>query len=234
MNCKVLGTCSNLHILAISLHSLNKRNCKSAGKEWILTISLMASAPTWITENVYVRSPESKTLVDVSVLSLGLFVVLGASFLSYNLTNLAHKFLIKSCGKSDSLWEHCGCACSCHSVKSLVPPVVGWDAQSVNGRCIIAKLGCFLFNGHLGNKLFSTLSCFLSVHSIPLYLCMYYPIFIIWHYLFSHRAGSYFLPYFAFIILIFADSAFECGSFVKSLIKSIFVALFIHKVFEEI
>ena len=52
--------------LKTSYISHTKLTCKI----WILAVCLMATAPSWVTEDIYVWSPISKTLVDISVTML--------------------------------------------------------------------------------------------------------------------------------------------------------------------
>ena len=117
----------------MTLNTFYEANSESGSKVRIFAVGLMTSAPSGVSEYIYVGSPESKALVYVSVVATGLHIVFGTSFGGYRITDFFQKVLIESSGKTDSLREYCGNTRSRNSVKSFVPPVVGIYVKPVDG-----------------------------------------------------------------------------------------------------
>ena len=110
----------------VALQTANELDRHAGGEVWILAIGLHAAAPARIAEEVDVGSPEGQPLVNAALAAAHEFVVFGARFV----------------GKDG------GAAGTCHAMQALVPPVVGWNAQAVDGRRSAQQLRSFLFEGH--------------------------------------------------------------------------------------
>ena len=64
VNCIVLCTCVGLEILVIvTLHTEYVLYTENCIHERILSVSLLTTAPSWVTEDVHVRTPECKLRV---------------------------------------------------------------------------------------------------------------------------------------------------------------------------
>ena len=163
----------------------------------------MSASPSGISEDIYVGSPKCKSLINISVTALRLFIVLSTTFNGDYLTDAAHKLFIKCCRKSDCLREHCCRACTCNAVKRLIPPVISRNSKSFDRGGIITKLAGLLFNGHFRYEFFGSFSCFCSIHSFTsnIYLIYTFPIICINIVLLFHIL---FLSFSAFFILKFA------------------------------
>ena len=114
----------------------------------------MASAPSWITENIYVWCPEGQALVNIMISKLLLHVKFCTRLCRYGITNLLHEIFIKRCCQTNCLWKNCCCAGSCNTVQSLIPPVVRSNSKAFNCWCVIKCLIYLLLKCHLSNQLF--------------------------------------------------------------------------------
>ena len=161
---KVLRAGCGLHIFAVSLHSLDERDAEAGGQIRILAVGLMSAAPSRITENIHIRCPEGQALVDITVSAAALHVVLRTAFLCRHITDFLHHLRIKGGRHSDRLREHGRNTGACNAVQRLIPPVVGWNSETLNGRRIVFQLGCLLLQSHFPNQLLCKCSCCLSVH----------------------------------------------------------------------
>ena len=169
---KMLCTSCSLYNLAVALKTSYNSHAVLCGQVRILTEGLMASAPAGVTEDIYIRCPQSQTLVYIAVLLTGVSIVLCSCFLRGDLSSLLGKFIIEHSRQTDSLREHSCHTGTCQSVYTLVPPVVCGYAQSFNSRCIISQLTCLLLGCHLIGKCFGSFlcrKCFVKVffHDLP-------------------------------------------------------------------
>ena len=150
MHRKMLCAGSCLKVVGvITLNTVNIGYTQSGCKIGILTVGLMTAAPAGISEDIYVGSPEGKSLVNIVIAVFKLHVVLGAALCGYCVAYLFHQLLVEGCCQADGLWED-GCDTrSCHTVKSLVPPVIGSDSKALNRSSRMDHLRHLLFKGHL-------------------------------------------------------------------------------------
>ena len=133
------------HRFPLALYTPYKGFSVFGGKEGVFAVGFVASAPARVTENIDVGRPEGKSLVNIPVAVGGKGVIFCSCFNGGYFCRFFCKGSIKHSRKSDCLREHCGCACTGYSVKSLVPPVVGGDSEALNGGCVIAQLSCLFF-----------------------------------------------------------------------------------------
>ena len=70
------------------LQALNIADSKTAGQIWVFPKRLMSSAPSWISENIDIRCPESQAFIDIRILSLLLHVKLCPCLRRHCITDL--------------------------------------------------------------------------------------------------------------------------------------------------
>ena len=164
MNSKVFCAGCSKHSLGFTLYSFDKRNCHLGNMYRIFAIGFLSSSPSWVSKEVYIRGPDSKSLINISISVLGALVISGSCFNSYAVTNFLHKLCVKSCAKSYRLWKYSSGSTAGKSMKAFIPPVVLRNTKSLNSRSIITQLRCHLIKGHLGYKFFRFFSSFFSFH----------------------------------------------------------------------
>ena len=138
MHCKMLCTCRSFHSFSITLKSFYKSYSKLFGQIRIFPVSFMASAPSGITENIYIGGPECQSFINISVFFTGICIVFCTSFCRYNICHLSYTVSVKCSSHSDCLRKNSCLSRSGHAMKSLIPPVICRDSKSFYGRCIIS------------------------------------------------------------------------------------------------
>ena len=151
-------------MFALSLKALYESNAKAGSQIRVLSIGLMASAPSGITKDVHIRSPVGQSLIDVRVAFLLKFIVFCPAFRRYGIRHTANRLLVKHGRQPDGLWKHGSGTASGHAVQTLVPPVVGRYLQPRYRGRVVAHLGGHLLHRHLFHQFHCFLPCFLSVH----------------------------------------------------------------------
>ena len=164
---KMLCTRGGLHVFATLLHAFDEIDAHSRREEWVLAVGLVASAPARIAENIHVRCPERKSLINVAVAAAALEVVLCSSFVCDDAADLLQRFLVKGRCHADRLREHRGNARARDPVQCLIPPVVRRNPQPLDRGCVKTQLRGLLLDGHLPDELLGALSCFFSGHCHP-------------------------------------------------------------------
>ena len=135
--CKMFCAGSSFHNRSITLKSFYEFHAKSGRQIWILTIGFMPSAPSRISENVYIGGPESKTLVNISVFFCRICIVFCSSLSCNDVANFFHLFIVKYCSHRNCLREH-GChTCSGYSMQCFIPVIVCRNTQSFHGSSIV-------------------------------------------------------------------------------------------------
>ena len=153
VNSKVLCTSSNLKvILVMSLKTFNIANTHTSCKIRIFTKSLLTSSPSWITENIYIRRPECKSLINICIIVLLLHIIFCSSFCRNCICNFLSQIFIKCGSKTNCLWENCSHTSSCNTVKTFIPPIICLDTKTFNSCCMVKCLRNFLIKSHLGYK----------------------------------------------------------------------------------
>ena len=135
--CKMFCAGSSFHNRSITLKSFYEFHAKSGRQIWILTIGFMPSAPSRISENVYIGGPESKTLVNISVFFCRICIVFCSSLSCNDVANFFHLFIVKYCSHRNCLREH-GChTCSGYSMQCFIPVIICRNTQSFHGSSIV-------------------------------------------------------------------------------------------------
>ena len=160
---EVLGAGSDLQVLAVTLQTLDEPHAQAGGQVGILAVGFMAAAPSGVTEDVDVGAPHGQALVNVPILMGSLAVVLGAGLLADDLGDLLVEVLVKDRRQTDGLGEHSGRTCAGYAMERFIPPVVGRDAQTRNGRGVETQLGGLFLQRHLGNQVMRHPAGFVTV-----------------------------------------------------------------------
>ena len=135
---EMLGTACREHILAVALKSLYEGHAETGRKIRIFSVGLMASSPSRVTEDIDVRAPECKSLIDVPVALFARSIVLGTGFGRDNLRDFSEKFFVKHSRQADRLREHGRRSRTGNTMETFVPPVICRNTETIDGRCAIA------------------------------------------------------------------------------------------------
>ncbi len=160
----MLGASRCFQKFSVSLHPLDISGRKSRSQKRILSERFLSASPARIAENVDIRRPKSKSLVDVVIFMLVVLVEFYSCFGGDHIGNCVNPCRIKGCGKRDCVWEYRCRAASCYAMGAFIPPVVCMNSQSFDGGRIVQELGDFFLNGHFCNELFCALVCPCPVH----------------------------------------------------------------------
>ena len=164
MHRKMLRACRGLKVFAISLKPPDKSDPQRSSQVGILTVGFLPSPPSGIAEDVDIRRPEGKALVDIPVAECTVSIVFRASLCRDHITDLPQQLFIKGCPHSHRLGK-AGCrTCPGNAVQTLVPPVIGRDSQTCDLRRIIPELAHFFSNRHFRHERTGPPSCIFSIH----------------------------------------------------------------------
>src|SRR5579875_551091 len=145
----VFGGRDGLEIFrVVALHGLDEGHGHAAGEVGVLAIGLHAAAPAGVAEEVDVGRPEGEALVDVVFAAADEFVIFGAGLIGNGCGDAGHEVGVPGSGDADGLGEHGGAAGAGDAVKRFVPPVIGGNAEPLDGGRIVHELGNFFFEGH--------------------------------------------------------------------------------------
>ena len=159
VNGEVLGAGGGLQVIGvIALHTLDEADAETACQERVLAVSFVAASPAGIAEDVDVGSPDGQALEDVAVAVGAAHIIFAAGLNADGVADLLHHVLVKGGGHADRLGEHGSGACAAYAVDALAPPVVSRDAQTLDGGGPAQHLADLLVQGHLRDKVGSTLA----------------------------------------------------------------------------
>ena len=118
----------------ISLEASDDSGSQQSGQIRILTVSLHSPAPTRIPEYVDVRGPESQpgVLDALTGLDCAGKAIFDPGLITDGSENLLNELGIERGCHADRHRIHGGVAITSHSMKSLVPPVVGRNSKAWN------------------------------------------------------------------------------------------------------
>ena len=137
MHCKMLCTCRSFHSFSITLKSFYKSYSKLFGQIRIFPVSFMASAPSRITENIYIGGPECQSFINISVFFTGICIVFCTSFCCYNICHFSYAISVKCGSHANCLRKYSCLSCPGYPVKSFIPPIISRDTKSLYSRRII-------------------------------------------------------------------------------------------------
>ena len=158
----MLGTCPCLTVLTLfrTLQTTNHSRTKDTRQIWILSIRLLTPTPTWITEDVHIRSPKRKTVETSNILSaFHQFIPMGTSFCARCIEYLVNHISIERCCHTDRLWEIGHIAHVSYSMQRFTPPLEPFDTQTRNGRRVIQHQLRLLFQGQATTQIHRSHMC---------------------------------------------------------------------------
>ena len=148
MRGKMLRAGGSFQKFAVALYSVYISRGKKRSEKRILAERLLPSAPARVTENIYIRRPKGKPLINIIVAVFFMLIVFDASLCGYHIRDIMYQHTVKCCGKPYRMRKDSCCAASCHAMRAFIPPVVFMYSEPLYGRRIVEKLRCFLLYGH--------------------------------------------------------------------------------------
>ena len=153
----MFGGGHGLQILrVVALQALDELDGHAAGQVGIFAVGLHAAAPARIAEQVDVGGPEGESLVDVALAAADELVILGARLVGDGGGHAEDQVGVPGGGQADGFREYRGAAGAGDAVQALVPPVVGGDAEAVDGRGIVHELRDLFLERHAGDQVGGT------------------------------------------------------------------------------
>ena len=134
----------------------------------ILTTGLLTASPTWITEDVDIRTPEGQFRItrivrhtlryveQLRIIMVGT-VPVGTSLIADLREDVEHQLLAEGCCQTNGLWID-GIATLTHTMTGLAPPVVRWDTETVDGDTLVHHQTHLLFRCQHAQQVFYTFS----------------------------------------------------------------------------
>ena len=145
----MLRTCRRFHHRSFSLNALYEPDSQPGRKIRILSVSLMPPAPARITEDIDVRGPERKPLIDIPVAVSGISVIFRPSLCRDDISDLLHDVFVKCRRHPDRLRKHRCRSRPCHTVQCLIPIIISRNAEPLHRSGVVLKLRRLLHQGHL-------------------------------------------------------------------------------------
>ncbi len=136
----------------VPLEPFDKGHPHAGGQIGVLAVSLLATPPAGIAEDVDIRRPEGEAGINLPDALPHRFVVFGPGFVGNSHGDLAHQVRIPGRRQADGLGEDGGQAGPADAMQTFVPPIVLGDPQALDGRRVVHHLGYLLFQGHLGDQ----------------------------------------------------------------------------------
>ncbi len=122
----MLGTGRCLHVLAVTLERLDKRNPNPAGQIGVFAVGFLTAPPARIAEDIDIGCPEGQSIILFAFLPLAqCLMVFGTPFIGNHGADLVNQIKIPTGCHADGLGKDSGNAGSSHTMQALVPPVVG-------------------------------------------------------------------------------------------------------------
>lgn len=109
----------------------------------------MSASPTWVAVDVDVGSPERKTLIDLQRTILLGNLIFGSRLIRCSSEHIIYHTVIKRGSHTDGLREDGGKTGTCHSMKSLVPPIILFYSETGHCRRFMFHQRHFLRKRHL-------------------------------------------------------------------------------------
>ena len=136
----------------VSLHAGDEGDGHAAGEEGIFAVGLLAASPAGIAKDVDVGRPEGESEELLVLVVAHGFVVFGARFGGDGLAHGVDHLRVPGGGHADDLGKVGGVSGEGDAVQAFIPPVVFGDAETRDGRGVVAHLLNLFFEGHLRNK----------------------------------------------------------------------------------
>ena len=152
----VLGTGMGLEVLiVIALHTQNSLNAQDGIHIGVFTAGLLTTSPTRVTEDIDIRTPERQLGVarivsgthshieKLRVIVVGT-VPVGTSLVAHLREDIVYKLCVEGGSHTNGLWIH-GVVTLAYTMTGFTPPVVGGNAQTVDGYTLVHHQTDFLF-----------------------------------------------------------------------------------------
>ena len=158
MHGEVLGAGCGLEIVrVVALKPLDECRSQHARQIGVLAVGLHAAAPARITEDVDVGRPEGKSGVAAVVAYALCHLILGACLVRDGVAYAVEQFDVECGAKAYRLREYRSAAAAAHTVQTLVPPVIGLDAETLDARRRVHHLADLLVDVHRVEQLIDLL-----------------------------------------------------------------------------
>ena len=165
----VLGTGVGLEILGVvALHAQDSLDTEDGIQIGVLATRLLTASPTWITEDIDIRTPKGQfwiariigdTLGDVKqfrVVVVGTIPV-GTGLVADLREDIVHQLSIEGSSQANGLRID-GIATLTYTMTGLAPPVVRWDTETVDGDTLVHHQTHLLFRCQHAQQVFYTFS----------------------------------------------------------------------------
>ena len=152
----MLGTGRDLQVHRVApLQPADHRLAQQTGQEGVFAVGLLAAPPSGITEDVDVRGPKRKPLVLHAAFSRPVRLVVDrAGFSRDDPAHALHALGVERGRKADGLRKDRDLVLrAADSVQAFVPPVVGRNAETFDGRCEVLHLRRLLFGRKSGDEI---------------------------------------------------------------------------------
>ena len=140
----------------VALQAGNECYADAAGEVGIFAIGFLAASPARVAKDIDIGRPKGEAVVASGVSMLDCIIVFGACFGGDHIGDAMDQIGIPGGGETDGLGEN-GCISGARdAVQTLVPPVVGGDAQARNRWRDVLHLRNLFFKSHARDQIVYT------------------------------------------------------------------------------
>ena len=149
MHGKVLGGGIQLAVdRVVPLQTAHEGDAHAAGKVGVFAVSLLATPPARVAEDVDVGRPVGQSLIAGMRAFAQKLMMFGTRFVTDGARNLLHQRDIKGGRQADGLREDSGLPCPCNAVQAFVPPIIGRYSQALDRGCGVLHLRSLFLQRH--------------------------------------------------------------------------------------
>ena len=116
-------------VVVVALQSAYHGQTHACGEVGVFAVGLLATSPTWITEDVDVRCPERQSAIAFHLAATLCLHVLGTGLVAHAGKHLVHQRIVERCRHSHGDRVDGGKTVAAHTVQGFVPPFKLRDAQ---------------------------------------------------------------------------------------------------------
>ena len=156
---KMLGTGHGLQVMrVVALQTVHHGHAHLACQVGVLTVGLLSASPTRVAEDVDVGCPIGEAIVLGHIALPEAFVEEGTPLGAGHVAHAAECLGVEGGSHTDGLRKHGDLFLGAgHTVERLVPPVVGRNAQPLNGRGIVLHQFHLFLQGEAGDEVIHSL-----------------------------------------------------------------------------
>ena len=156
---KVLGAGHSLQVMrVVALQAAHHGHAHLACQIGVLAVGFLSASPTRVAEDVDVGGPVGETVVLGHAALLQILVEEGAALGAGDIAHAAECLGVEGGSHTDGLRKHGDLFLGAgHTVERLVPPVVGRNAQPLNGRGIVLHQFHLFLQGEAGDEVIHSL-----------------------------------------------------------------------------